>query len=54
MNTEFTLNDGSCRLDIRGFRRNAAHMLPVTDWLCDLPENIAESDLVEVQFKNTR
>ncbi len=54
MNTEFTLNDGSCRLDIRGFRRNAAHMLPVTDWLCDLPENVAASDLVEVQFKNTR
>lgn len=39
---------------MRGFRRNAAHMLPVVDWLCDLPENIAESDLVEVQFKNTR
>lgn len=29
-------------------------MLPVTDWLCDLPENINETDLVEVQFKNTR
>lgn len=29
-------------------------MLPVTDWLCDLPENIADTDLVEVQFKNTR
>lgn len=29
-------------------------MLPVTDWLCDLPESVAETDLVEVQFKNTR
>ncbi len=29
-------------------------MLPVTDWLCDLPESIADTDLVEVQFKNTR
>lgn len=29
-------------------------MLPVTDWLSDLPENVAETDLVEIQFKNTR
>lgn len=29
-------------------------MLPVTDWLSDLPENVSEGDLVEVQFKNTR
>ena len=29
-------------------------MLPVTDWLADLPENAQETDLVEVQFKNTR
>lgn len=50
----FTLNDGACQFSIKGCRRNSAHMLPVTDWLCDLPENIIESDLVEVQFKNTR
>lgn len=50
----FTLNDGACQFSIAGCRRNSAHMLPVTDWLCDLPENIQESDLVEVQFKNTR
>ena len=29
-------------------------MLPVTDWLADLPDNVAENDLVEIQFKNTR
>lgn len=29
-------------------------MLPVTDWLCDLPESGFDTDLVEVQFKNTR
>lgn len=50
----FTLNDGACQFSMAGCRRNSAHMLPVTDWLCDLPENIQESDLVEVQFKNTR
>lgn len=50
----FTLNDGACQFSEAGCRRNSAHMLPVTDWLCDLPENIQESDLVEVQFKNTR
>lgn len=50
----FTLNDGACQFSEAGCRRNSAHMLPVTDWLCDLPENIKESDLVEVQFKNTR
>lgn len=50
----FTLNDGSCQFSKKGCCRNSAHMLPVTDWLCDLPENIQDSDLVEVQFKNTR
>lgn len=50
----FTLNDGACQFSAAGCRRNSAHMLPVTDWLCDLPENVSESDLVEVQFKNTR
>ena len=29
-------------------------MLPVTDYLADLPETIAATDMVEVQFKNTR
>lgn len=35
-------------------KRNSAHMLPVSDWLSDLPENTQLTDLVEVQFKNTR
>ena len=51
---EYTLQNGGCRFNAKGCCRNSAHMLPVTDWLCDLPETIAESDLVEVQFKNTR
>lgn len=29
-------------------------MLPVTDYLSDLPENVQETDFVEIQFKNTR
>ena len=28
--------------------------LSVHDWLCDLPETVQDTDLVEVQFKNTR
>lgn len=28
--------------------------LSVYDWLCDLPETVKETELVEVQFKNTR
>ncbi len=51
---EYTLQNGGCRFNAKGCCRNSAHMLPVTDWLCDLPETVAESDLVEVQFKNTR
>ncbi|MBQ7631873.1 MAG: hypothetical protein IJS82_03845 [Paludibacteraceae bacterium] len=35
-------------------KRNSAHMLPVVDWLSDLPENTHLTDLVEVQFKQTR
>jgi len=35
-------------------KRNSAHMLPVCDWLSDLPENSQLTDLIEVQFKNTR
>jgi len=50
----FTLNNESCVFTKKACCRNSAHMLPVTDWLCDLPDNIAENDLVEIQFKNTR
>ncbi len=30
-------------------KRNSAHMLPVSDWLSDLPENTQLTDLIEVQ-----
>ena len=52
--TDFTLNNGSGNLASKGCSRNSAHMLPVTDWLADLPSDGNGSDLVEVQFKNTR
>lgn len=54
MNKEITLNDGSCQLTSAAFRRNSDHMLPVVDYLSDLPDNTAVTDLVEVQFKHTR
>lgn len=53
-NDKMTLNDGACRMQMSGFKRNSALKLSVTDWLCDLPDNTNESELVEVQFKNTR
>lgn len=51
---DFTLNDGSCQINKKGCCRNTALKLSVTDWMCDLPETVKETDLVEVQFKNTR
>ena len=54
MKDEYTLNNPDDRFNAKACRRNSAHMLPVTDWLADLPENAQETDLVEVQFKNTR
>ena len=54
METDITLNDGSCRLNKKGWIRNSALKLSVVDWMCDLPETISQTDYVEVQFKNTR
>ena len=54
MNTNFILNNESCRFSGKSCCRNSAHMLPVTDWMSDLPEAAGDSDIVEVQFKNTR
>ena len=54
MNDHFTLNNESCLFSKRSCCRNSAHMLPVTDWMSDLPMDVNEADLVEVQFKNTR
>ncbi len=51
---KLTLNTESSRFSERGYRRNSNLQLSVTDWLADLPESEASTDLVEVQFKNTR
>lgn len=51
---KFTLNNDSCEYTAKSCRRNSAHMLPVTDWLSDIPQDLNENDLIEVQFKNTR
>lgn len=54
MNDQFTLSQDACKFSEKSCRRNSVHMLPVTDYLSDLPENIQETDYVEIQFKNTR
>ena len=51
---ETTLNSEATKLSMSSCRRNSAHMLPVTDWLSDLPETQKATDLVEITFKNTR
>ncbi len=51
---EITLNDGGSNPGEAGFRGNTLQQLPVVDWLADLPETLLDTDLVEVQFKNTR
>lgn len=54
MNNQFTTNTESVLISQRSCCRNSAHMLPVTDYLSDLQDTEQETDLVEVQFKNTR
>ena len=54
MDKDFVLNSESGRYTEKSYRRNSAHMLPVTDYLSDLPEAADKTDFVEVQFKNTR
>ena len=51
---DFVLNSESGRYTEKTCRNNSRHMLPVTDWLSDLPETVGITDMVEVQFKNTR
>ena len=51
---EITLNNGESNPGPDGFRGNTTKKLPVVDWLADLPETKLDTDLVEVQFKNTR
>jgi cell fate regulator YaaT (PSP1 superfamily) len=54
MKEDFTIDNGSCHITKKAVNHNPKHMLPVVDWLSDLPLAGAEGDLVEVQFKNTR
>ena len=51
---KYTTGTGHSELGAAATKRNSAHMLPVCDWLNDLPENTQLTDLIEVQFKNTR
>lgn len=51
---EITLNNGGSNPGEKGFKGNTLQQLPVVDWLADLPETQKDTDLVEVQFKNTR
>ena len=54
MKEDFVINNGSCHISEKACRRNSHHMLPVMDWMSDIPSDGNETDLVEVQFKNTR
>ncbi len=51
---KYTVGIGHNELGAAATKRNSAHMLPVSDWLSDLSENTRLTDLIEVQFKNTR
>ena len=51
---KYTVGTGHNELEASATKRNSAHMLPVSDWLADPPENTQLTDLIEVQFKNTR
>lgn len=55
MDNDFIIENGTCQISENSCRNNSRHMLPVTDWLSDLPKTAADNiNLVEVQFKNTR
>ena len=54
MKEDFTIENGSCHITKKAVNHNPKHMLPVVDWLSDVPHTGEEGDLVEVQFKNTR
>ena len=54
MKEDFTIDNGPCRITKKAVNHNPKHMLPVVDWLSDVPQTGDEGDLVEVQFKNTR
>ena len=50
---EYKLHNGSGSLCCKGCSRQDKK-LNTYDWLADIPGNAEESDMVEVQFKNTR
>ena len=50
---DFTLNNGNISLCCKGCGRQDKQ-LNTYDWLADIPGNAEETELVEVQFKNTR
>ena len=54
MKEDFTCDTGSCHITKKAVNHNPKHMLPVVDWMSDIPATGDETDLVEVQFKNTR
>ena len=54
MKEDFTIDNGSCHITKKAVNHNPKHMLPVVDWLSDVPHTGEEGVLVEVQFKNTR
>ncbi|MDP4240143.1 MAG: regulatory iron-sulfur-containing complex subunit RicT [Bacteroidota bacterium] len=51
---DYKLDTGGCRMNKKGCNRNSTQKLSTFDWMCDLPETQADTDFVEVQFKNTR
>ena len=53
MDNNFKLKNGSGNLCCKGCGRQDKQ-LNTYDWLADIPGNIDEQDMVEVQFKNTR
>ena len=54
MKEDFIIENGSCHITKKAVNHNPTHMLPVVDWMSDVPQTGDETDLVEVQFKNTR
>ena len=54
MKEDFVIDNGLCQITKKAVNHNPKHMLPVVDWMSDIPQTGNESDLVEVQFKNTR
>lgn len=43
-----------CQLNRKGCSKKTDQKLDTYDWLCDIPESMNATDLVEVTFKNTR